>query len=61
MTVSKGRGNFMRAYYVNENDIEIFKDTESNALYQIMVDGNYIGEAVDFDDAVDFALSTKQS
>lgn len=51
----------MRTYYVNENGIEIFKDIESNAFYQIKVDGNYIGEAIDFDDAVDFAISTKQS
>lgn len=51
----------MRTYYINENGIEIFKDTESNAFYQIKVDGNYIGETIDLDGAVEFAMSTKQS
>ena len=51
----------MRTYYVNENGIEIFKNLESNAFYQIKVDGNYIGETIDLDDAFDFAFSTKQS
>ncbi len=50
----------MRTYYVNENCVEIFKDTESDAFYQIKVDGNYIGETIEFDDAFDFALDTKQ-
>ena len=50
----------MRTYYVNENGIEIFKDTVSNAFYQIKVDGNYIGETLDFEDALDFASSAKQ-
>ena len=50
----------MRTYYVNENDVEIFKDKESNAFYQIKVDGNYIGETLEFDDAIDFAFSAKQ-
>ena len=50
----------MRTYYVNENGVEIFKDTESNAFYQIKVDGNYIGETLEFYDAVDFAFSAKQ-
>ena len=50
----------MREYYVNENGVEIFKNTESNAFYQIKVDGNYIGETLEFDDAIDFAFSAKQ-
>ena len=50
----------MRTYYLNENGIEIFKDIDSNAFYQIKVDGNYIGETINFDDAVEFAMSIKQ-
>ena len=51
----------MRTYHVNKNGIEIFKDIESDAFYQIKVDGNYIGETIDLDDAIDFAMNTKQS
>ena len=50
----------MRTYYVNENGVEIFKDTESNAFYQIKVDGNYIGETLEFDDAIYFAFSANK-
>ena len=49
----------MKEYYVNENGIVIFKDTESNAFYQIEVDGDYIGESIELDEAIAIAQDTK--
>lgn len=49
----------MKEYYVNENGIVIFKDTESNAFYQIDVDGVTIGESIELDEAIAIAQDTK--